>query len=393
MNLTKRFLVASATLFAAVSAAMADVTIDITGATAFRAAANNAIIQALGGSATVEYAFTGTQGIDGTNRAIFRGTFAGIPGTTTIRTSWSGSAAGVAAVANTTPVELLVESTPVAVGGLNLTAGQTVFETAVAKFAFSDVAQAATPTPAPALEGTEVGVVPFVFLVNDGAPAGITNVTDQLMQAVYKSGFAPVSMFTGNSADTGVVLGTGRNNGSGTRITILAETGFGFDNTLVQYQASVDTANDQIAAGSLTLFERNIGTAQNPNFIQDPNFGYSSNSFVRDILSAKTDANFPGVTILSYLTLSDATAAQTNDARWLTYNGVPYTEENLKNGSYSLWGYQWFYNTTGLSADETTFKNGFVAGIPAGLLPSAGFPIPDMNVDRVGGDGGQILPQ
>ncbi len=383
MNLSKRFLVASATLFAAVSAAMADVTIDITGATAFRAAANNAIIQALGGPDTVQYAFTGTQGINGTNRAIFKGSFPGITGVTTIRTSWSGSAAGVGAVANATPVQLLVEGTPVEVGGKNLTAGETTFTTAVAKFAFSDVAQAATPTPTPALEGTEVGVVPFVFLVNDGAPAGITNATDQLMQGVYKTGFLPVSMFTGNPADTGVVVGTGRNNGSGTRITILAETGFGFDNTLIQYQASVDTVNDQIAEGSLILFQ-NGG-------VEDPNFGYSSNSFVRDILSAKTDAHFPGVTIFSYLTLSDATAAQTNGARWLTYNGVPYTEENLKNGSYSLWGYQWFYNTTGLSGEETTFKNGFVAGIPAGLQPSAGFPIPDMNVERVGGDGGQIL--
>ena len=385
MNLSKRFLVASATLFAAVSAAMADVTIDITGATAFRAAANNAIINALGGADTVQYAFTGTQGISGSNRAIFKGTFPGISGVTTIRTSWSGSAAGVAAVANATAVQLLVENTPVAVGGKNLSAGETTFTTAVAKFAFSDVAQAATPTPTPALDGTEVGVVPFVFLVNDGAPAGITNVTDQLMQGVYKTGFLPVSMFTGNPADTGVVVGTGRNNGSGTRITILAETGFGFDNTLIQYQASVDTVNDQIAEGSLILFQ-NGG-------VEEPNFGYSSNSFVRDILSAKSDAHFPGVTIFSYLTLSDATAAQTNGARWLTYNGVPYTEDNLKNGSYSLWGYQWFYNTTGLSGEETTFKNGFVAGIPAGLQPSAGFPIPDMNVERFGGDGGQILGQ
>lgn len=389
MKLAKNFLLASAALFTAVTAAVADVTIDITGATAFRAASNNAIINLLGGSGVTQYAFVGTQGIGGSNRAIFKGTVPGITGTVTIRTSWSGSAAGVGAVANATPVQLLVESTTVAVGGRNETSPS--YTMGVAKFAFSDVAQAATPFTAPALDGTQVGVVPFVFLVNDGAPAGITNVTDQLFAAIYSTGSVPVSMFTGNPADSAngeVVVGTGRNNGSGTRITILAETGYGFDTNLTQYQATVDTANDQIAADSLMLFQNPAIAGDDKT---DANFGYSSNSFVRDILSAKTDANYPGVTIFSYLTLSDATAAQTNGARWLTYNGVPYSEANVKNGSYSLWGYQWFYNTSGLTAEETTFKNAFVAGIPAGLQPTAGFAIPTMNVVRSGGDGGQVL--
>ena len=57
--------------------------VNITGATAFRAAANTSIIALLGGAGTTEYTFDTTTGASAgaTNRAIYRGTVAGIPGT------------------------------------------------------------------------------------------------------------------------------------------------------------------------------------------------------------------------------------------------------------------------------------------------------------------------
>lgn len=379
MKLSKSILASAVALFATATLSYADLVVNITGATAFRAASHNAIIAALGGAGTTQYAYStstgaAATGISGADRAIFVGTMAGL-GTVTIRTSWSGSAAGVANLATGTAVSVMKLDTPVSTSGIN--GGLTVasnFENALPKFAFSDVAQAATNNPTPALNGTQVGVVPFMFVAQEGAPAGLTNMTDQLFASLYSTGTAPLSTFTGDSADEELlIIPTGRSNSSGTRISILAETGYGFGNAVNQYQPT-------ISGGFVTA----IGAAGNG--------GYSSNSNVRAVLEAPMSAGLAdSFLVVGYLTISDAIAATTTGgAKALTYNGVAYSEENVKNGQYSLWSYQWFYNVDGLTADEETFRDEFVAGIPANL-GSAGIPIPDMKVTRSGGDGGQIL--
>lgn len=347
----------------------ADVTINITGATAFRAASNNAILNML---QDVEYAYTGDQGLRGSNRAIFKGTLPGIPGTTIIRTSWSGSAGGVRDILQANPVPVLLESTPMSAAGTNVADPQ--FESAVAKFAFSDVAQVATPTPTPALEGTPVGVVPFMFVANKSTPETVTNMTDQLFFTAYQTGQLPLSMLTGDPADADVVvLPTGRAASSGTRITMLAETGYGIARPVQQWQATRNAETNQI--GEPTLFG------------DDGNLGYSSNSFIRDLMIGEST----GFLFMGYLTISDALAAIEAGARELKYNGVAYSEENVKSGAYSLWGYQQFYNAPGLSEAEQTFRAALINTIPT-TMGNAGIPIPDMQVTRSGGDGGPIFP-
>jgi len=80
-------------------------------------------------------------------------------------------------------------------------------------------------------------------------------------------------------------------------------------------------------------------------------------------------------------------------AKALTYNGVAYSENNVKNGAYTLWGYQQFYGSVDITAAETTFFNAFVAGIQPNLDPLAtGIRTTEMNVTRDGGDGGIITP-
>lgn len=380
MNIRKSVLLGAVALFATVSSVIADVTINITGATAFRAAAHTSIFATLGGEGNVQFAYSTAAGAAAANlasadRSIFVGQVPGITGTVTVRCSWSGSTAGIASVVNGTAVSVPVMSTTVsggsvATGGTN---GGISFETVVPKFSFSDVAQAASNTPEPALNGTQVGVVPFMFLAQEGAPAGFTNMSDQLFAALYGTGAQPLSMFTSDSDDEQVeVLPTGRNTGSGTRVTILAETGYGFNTTVSQFQPT-------IVAGEVTALNA------------PSNNGYSSNSGVRTVLESTMSAALaPDYIFAGYLTISDAIQAIGNGAKELTYNGVAYSEENVKNGKYSLWGYQWLYNADGLDADETTFLGEFVATIP-GNLGSAGIPIPQMRVIRSGGDGGQIF--
>ena len=191
MNLTKAILT-GAILLACVSEVKADVTINITGSTAFRSVVHNSILAAMNGES---YAYTGTS-FTGASQAIFVGTVPGISGTTTVRTSWSGSASGIRDVAQANNVNFLPIGTTVSPGGTASTPTGT--DPATAKFALSDVFQASTIFTSPALQNANVAVVPFVFVANNGAPAGLTNVTPQLAEALYSTAFLPLSLFTGN---------------------------------------------------------------------------------------------------------------------------------------------------------------------------------------------------
>jgi hypothetical protein len=370
------------------STAFSQTIINITGATAFRAAANGAIISYLGGAGVTEYAFTGTQGINGSNRAIFRGNVTGFANPVIIRASWSGSTAGIAAIANATPVEVLTTANPMSTAGTNLGQGGNpapVFENAVAQFAFSDVAQTASTTQSPVLNGSEVGVVPFVFVMNEGAPAEVTTMTDQLMNALYSNGAVPLWYVTGGDptlpANQILVYAVGRNDGSGSRATALSETRYGVFLPVQQFTGT-----------------QSGNTINTLSFVG--NGGYSSNSGIRDLVSCTSAAvsveGGPAEScfVISYLTLSDALAAQTAGAKLLEYNGVPYSEFGTKRGPYTFWGYQWFYDAPAVSGNTTleTFRNAFTALIPTTLNPAVAFPIPDMTVIRSGGDGGPVLP-
>ncbi len=376
---TNKYLITTFAALSLASASYAQTVINITGATAFRAAAHNSIIAVLGGAGTTSYAFTGTQGIGGANRAIFKGTVAGI-GPVTVRASWSGSTGGIAAVAAGTPVELLVNGTTTSTAGINETSP--VYESQPASFTFSDVSQASSTTLSPVLTGTQVGVVPFSFLTNASAPAGLNNMTDQVMKALYSTASVPLRAFTGVAGQNTPVYATGRNASSGTRAAVLAETGYGTFSSLQQFTGVRDAGTNAIT--SLTF----VG-----------NGGYSSNSGIRDLLlGTSTAVSVEGgapesAYVVGYLTISDFLAATTGagTAKPMSYNGVAYSEDAVKQGSYSLWAYQWFYQAPTITAAETTFRNTFVAAIPANL-GTAAIPIPDMTAIRSGGDGGPISP-
>lgn len=401
---TKISLLAGLAALGFASTASAQTVINITGATAFRAGAHAAILDILsdGGTVPVKYCWIGSAGLNGfrnSNKIIAEGKIGGQD--YIIRTNQNGSTQGIASVATqTTPPSAYLDVTLTAadrvVGGQNLAVdtGKTVAGV-IGRFAFSDVDQAISNNPTPVLPGAPVGVVPFVFIANVGAPAGLTNMTDQLHESQWKNGQLPLSMYTGNPADTKLVLNTGRNNGSGTRATILAETQYGPFTSVVQWGGPNDATTVSGSEGTGT-----VNTLTNLL-----NGGYSSNSWVRQNL-ARTSTNVtvggtPGqdIVIVSYLTLSDAAAITTLTggagvgARALTYNGMSYSEDKVKNGQYTLWGYQQFYASADITAAEQIFFDAFTAAIPATLDPLVtGIPIPDMNVTREGGDGGPITP-
>ncbi len=380
-------------LVATGSLAHSQTTYNITGATAFRAAANQAIIALLGGTGVTEYAYTGTSGINGTNRAVFKGTIGGSP--VIVRASWSGSTQGILDLVDQNSIQFLKSTVTTSTSGTINAGAAGDFENAVARYSFSDVDKLLSARPNSAIQGEGVGVVPFMFVAGESAPAGVNNMTDQLHSALWSTGELPASLVTGNPANAGfTLLATGRNNGSGTRAAVLAETQYGAFANVVQFN---QTFSGDRATGVLT--------AAPTLFAPGGNGGNASNSGVRDLVTRPSSASFAGgqYSFVSYLTISDAVAATGYDqatgtvsggegAKPMTYNGVRYSEANVYNGSYTLWSYQQLYRAADATPTEDTFFNNLKGEIDGVLTPVLGLKTSEMNVERNGGDGGPVSP-
>ena len=331
----KSLLGAAAAVLSAGVAAQAQTYIEITGATAFRTAAVNAINNAFnsGGNAFT-YGFANTTSASAaaslTNGSmqIWKGTFPGIGGTTVVRTSWNGSVEGIRAVAvpngtnnplflkesiltgnltsgggNATTVRF--HSDP---GGSGAVANAANYEQATSDLAFSDCAQSATPVSGLTLSGGPVGVVVFTMiasrswtvdkLVGDAyANRMPTSVSAQQFRTMAQLGYSPMSFFTGNASDTTRIYLTGRNDGSGTRTSYLSETGVGASTPITQY-----IAHDRSVSGSIPYIVKaakggafnfqNVSTSSYASTVWgndiDGNGGHVSGSDLRGDLSKTT---------------------------------------------------------------------------------------------------------
>jgi hypothetical protein len=310
------------------SIASGQTVIDICGSTAGRGAVNAQILNMLSGET---YAYEGSNA-NGSSRAIFHGSFGGQP--YIIRTAFSGSVEGVRFIANPGPPSSAFLLTTI----LGTTAGQSLGTVTASQLAdvnditsrpeigFSDVFQTSTLYGQPPVsEEASVGVIPFKWFKNEGAPAGLTNITSLLARALYQSlGELPLSMFTGVGTDTSVVYSLGRDASSGSRITAMAEIGHGVFRGVNQYEATV-------SSGSIT------------DLIPKGNAGSSGSSIAAQLgatwtVPTATEGLPPG-TLVAYLGSSDWNAAQTAGAVELSYNGVPYSEANVREGRYTFWGY------------------------------------------------------
>jgi hypothetical protein len=348
--------------------------IDITGSTAGRSAVHTQILALLSGETL---AWNGGSSASGATRVIYNGTYGG--NSVTIRTFWSGSAAGVRDVSN--QVQLAAsyfdKTTDTSAGttaaGVNIpspTLAPASAET-VSEIGFSDVFQSSTAfTTNTLVDETKVGVIPFKFFRNNGSSSLLTNMTPGLHNNLYKAlGEAPLSMFTGNAAQSGItVYATGRDEFSGTRITCLAETGAGVFSTLNQYTGTV-------TSGAATL-----------NFVG--NGGYASGSGVSGLLSA----TYSGGIIVGYLGASDWATAVSGGAQELAYNGVTLgaNSDLIRNGQYSFWGYLHQSRMT-LTSTSLTFYNALAAALK--LAPGSGLVLEGtMNVERAA-DGAAITPK
>ena len=331
----KSLIGAAAAVLSVGVAAQAQTYIEITGATAFRTAAVNAINNAFnsGGNAFT-YGFANTTSASAnanlTNGSmqIWKGTFPGIEGTTVVRTSWNGSVEGIRAVAvpgaannplflkesvltgnltagGGTAATARFHSDP---GGSGAVANAANYEQAISDLAFSDCAQSATPVSGLTLSGGPVGVVVFSMiasktwavdkLVGDTyANRMPTSISAQQFRTMAQLGYAPMSSLTGNASDTTRIYLTGRNDGSGTRTSYLSETGVGASTPITQY-----IAHDRSISGSIPYIVKaakggafnfqNVSTSTYASTVWgndiDGNGGHVSGSDLRGDLSKTT---------------------------------------------------------------------------------------------------------
>ena len=439
---TKILALAAASL-ALGSSAFADVTVNITGATAFRVPTLDSIkAQFVASGQPFKFAHDrnagNNQAFNGATRAIFQGTFPGVSGVTTIRTSFNGSVEGIKALIDSPAADptylttAVLDSITAVVGGNNGGNGQGGASTAAAAqsdVAFSDVAVSSTAFAGNSLQPStpEAGVVVFTMIANEGAAGILDNMNTQNFRALFSAGFLPLSFFTGNALNTDYVFATGRNDGSGTRTAYLAETGYGIANAVNQYLVGRSTGGAinaiyRVPAGgtsvglaavtpALTLSSGNASTIWGLN--QDGNGGYSSGSTLRDDMGrTSTSVNVydadgselvtgANVHLVTWLSLGDASPARTAGAVILGYNGVKLADfastgtlsvadtAKVTQGAYTAWSFQQMYRRNDITTgDKVTVYNNIKNNL---VLGTTGIAEPSMNVGR-SVDGGVVTP-
>ncbi len=367
----------------------------LTGSTAFRSATYSAL-QAIMTNETISH--TGTS-LSSANQATFKGTIAGVTGGPHyVYCSWSGSATGVIAAAAGSNVTVITQANVDSFAANTINASQSTGGTKAARFAFSDVYKESTSAASAALTDSRPAVIPFRFLKNRLSGA-FTNVTAQQVRALWNSNTMPRALFTGNSADTDIVLGVGRDNGSGTRITVLAETKFGIGNLVQQWKVTTTGTAGSGSSTSAQIWPLNDGVGSTA----EGNGGYSSGSNIATIMGmesatvdtfeangAAIEEDIP-VTFLAWLGLNDAATAITNGATGLTYEGVAYSPAAVYEGAYTNWGYLHLYYPSPVGS-ETNFRTSLVGASGLGnstVLGTNGLRFVDMACAR-GADGGIV---
>lgn len=440
---TKIIALAAASL-ALGSSAFADVTVNITGATAFRVATLDSIkARFVASGQPFKFAHDrnagNNQSFNGATRAIFQGTFPGVTGVTTIRTSFNGSVEGIRALVDSPaadptyyPASALDGITAV-VGGNNGGNGQgSTAATPVAAqsdIAFSDVAITSTAFAGNSLQpaSPEAGVVVFTMIANEGASGILSNLNTQNFRALYAAGYLPLSFFTGDANDSDLVFATGRNDGSGTRTAYLAETGFGIATAVNQYIVGRSTSDAIEAIYRVPAGGTNAGLAAvtpaltlssgNASIIWgldvDGNGGYSSGSSLRNDMGRTSTsvtvydadgselASGLNIHLVTWLSLGDASPARTAGAVILGYNGVKLDDfattgtlsaadqDKVTQGAYTAWSFQQMYRRADItSGDKVTVYDGIKSNL---VLGTTGIPASLMTVGRTV-DGGVVAP-
>ncbi len=431
MKHTKSILMAAMAALS-IASASAQETIYITGSTAFRSAANGALL-ALYGANLAATDQSSTSSTDAGNLLFTNCSVGG--STVNIAVAWSGSDAGMQTVAAGTnskrlpfydlaKIQALGGSFPkTSLPGGSMSTLATNANTSLAKgtIGFADTFQGASvfkPGRAPdgaiynALTFVTIGVCPFNFAASRGFP--YTDITTSIACDLMQRGFTTMNLFSGNGSDTNQSIWfMGRNPDSGTRITTLMVAKYGAQTPVLQFTPTV-------GSGTITALARSAAGTINGIIIAQGNNGESSGSSLRNYLTNSFSTNFTlpfgffrGASnyAITYAGASDVKNVQPRGAVALTFNGVkgrlydPATATttldegytNIITGRYPFWCYEHItydplYATPAVSNVVTALAN-YVTNLPStSSVIAPNIALADMLVKRTQ-DGGVIQPR
>jgi len=269
--------------------------------------------------------------------------------------NWAGSVGGVTSVADDThPVYSVFIPADNIFGH---------FSSSAVDVAMADCFQDATPVNASvtgfsALNENIVAVLEFIWAKGNGSPAGMTNMPPYAARALLQNGQVVMSQITGNTNDsTNIVYLTGRNDDSGTRIVTETDAGYPVGNALIQYTITTATnynyagpaadglGDGYASGGSVSTALRASRTPGSAVIVKDSHGVFTTNAnnyFVGYI--AVTDAAGNGSTTggegsntLATVTTGSSTVPL---AQWMNYNGLPWSELSIREGAYTMFGFE-----------------------------------------------------
>lgn len=386
------------------ASAQAQTRIYITGSTAYRGATTAAINAVLGVSAPSDY----TGATPGSANAQTWKVPAGNP-TTIVKTSWSGSNAGVQTVAQA-GTTYLVNFLPDSASG----SGQPdprgggaagTFEAAKPDIAMVDNFQSSsifngtltdvnnhTETYAK-LTDAQVGIIPFQWVASKGFPTqtvGSTTVpysmTPNIAKYLYGSAVGiPLAVLTGSSSHETVGLyGSGRDTDSGTRVNTFAETGIGVFSLVNQWKPTITSGSITSITPYPTVNVNGFSTTADGNSGESSGgtlAGYMGNNFDPAAADPFGFGQFTSAFLVGYLGVSDAATAVTAGGVALRWNGVDFSAAAVKEGSYTFWGIEHIMWQSSLAGAKLTFANNLKSAILT-ADPTPNVKLSDMQVTR-----------
>lgn len=228
---------------------------------------------------------------------------------------------------------------------------------------------------------TGEGIVPFEWVLEKTTGAApISNITQQTAQTLIENGYTSLMTLTGNTSNQyDYLFLIGRNEDSGSRCNAYAEAQTGFGQAAIQWMPSyIGTSGSYQDIGASPSYVSSSGT----NYVYDGgttatlsglqkwpsnwkintnttiawtvsgHSGFVSGGEVASALSAVDPVTSGSISITSspttpnnvyvigYVGSSDANTAIGNGATELTYNGVLFSQNAVRNGQYTFWGYE-----------------------------------------------------
>jgi hypothetical protein len=247
------------------------------------------------------------------------------------------------------------------------------------------------------LSDTIEGTVTFEFCkgaqannVTAAQYADLKNISSQNFQALANKGIIDLYQITGVATDTGVdVILVGRNDDSGTRLGVFAETGIGSTENSAKQYIPLDINGVDASQTSSTLQIKSWAIAPGTAGLS----GYDSGAFVKQTLNDTIVAGAVSPNGRPFIEVGYVSAGDQGGTP-LTYNGVAMTQANVIEGTYTLWTTEHLmYDPTpgALSAAQLAFVNSLKTQITATVSNGNYVNIGGLNCSRTLAEGSTVL--